>query len=128
MNFLPRVNNKGKKRDGDDVMIDRRLLGAGACAAALLLTLAASGAGKAPPPEDPPAVEAAEPSPEAFTFVVRERGGRVCVFLEGFDTQPDIVTEISVEGLPAADRELLAAGMTVEGREAILRLLEDLGS
>ncbi|MBO6010286.1 MAG: hypothetical protein J6P71_00625 [Oscillospiraceae bacterium] len=109
-------------------MIDRRLLGAGACAAALILTLAAGGAGEAPPPAGTAAVEAAEPSPEEFSVVVRERGGAVCVFLAGYDAQPAIVTEISVEALPAADRELLAAGMTVEGREALLRLLEDLGS
>ncbi len=111
-------------------MTDKRFAGACVFAAALVLTLAIGGAVSAKPPEEEPAgasVAAEEPRGE-LRFVVRERSGRVCVFREGFETQPAIVTEISVEGLPAADRALLTQGMEVEGREALLRLLEDLGS
>ena len=38
------------------------------------------------------------------------------------------VTDIEVRLLPAADRETLAAGLSVESREELLLLLEDLGS
>ena len=99
-------------------------------AAALVLTLAAGGAGSAKPPAEPAAAVSApaEPTPEELRFIVRESGGKVCVFREGFQAQPAIVTEISVGDLPAADRALLEAGMEIAGREALLRLLEDLGS
>ena len=111
-------------------MTDKRYIGAGIFAAALVLTLAAGGAVSAKLPEEPPAAvsDPAGPTPEALRFFVSERGGKVCVFREDCRTQPAIVTEISVEGLPEADRALLAEGMQIEGREALLRLLEDLGS
>lgn len=110
-------------------MTDKRFAGACVFAAALVLTLAIGGAVSAKPPEEPAEVSApAEEPREGLRFVVRERSGRVCVFREGFETQPAIVTEISVEGLPAADRALLRQGLEVAGREALLRLLEDLGS
>ncbi len=133
MNFLPEVNTKVRKddsSDGDDDMTDKRLIGAGVFAAALVLTLAIGGAVSAKPPaEEPaPASAPAEEPQDGLRFIVREHGGRVCVFREGFRTQPAIVTEISVEDLPAADRALLTQGMEIAGREALLRLLEDLGS
>ena len=92
--------------------------------------LALGGAGSAEQPAEPAAAvsEPAEETPEELRFIVREHGGTVCVFREGFDVQPAIVTEISVGDLPAADRALLEAGMEISGREALLRLLEDLGS
>jgi hypothetical protein len=133
MNFCPEVNNKGRKKylsDGDDDMTDKRYIAAGIFAAALVVTLAAGGAGQAGQPAEPAIAvsEPAEEKQEELRFIVREQGGTVCVFREGFDVQPAIVTEISVEDLPAADRALLEAGMEVAGREALLRLLEDLGS
>jgi hypothetical protein len=133
MNFLPEVNTKVRKddsSDGDDDMTDKRFIGAGVFAAALVLTLAIGGAVSAKPPaEEPaPASAPAEEPQDGLRFIVREHGGRVCVFREGFRTQPAIVTEISVEDLPAADRALLTQGMEIAGREALLRLLEDLGS
>lgn len=130
---MPEVNTKVRKddsSDGDDDMTDKRFIGAGVFAAALVLTLAIGGAVSAKPPaEEPaPASAPAEEPQDGLRFIVREHGGRVCVFREGFRTQPAIVTEISVEDLPAADRALLTQGMEIAGREALLRLLEDLGS
>ncbi len=105
----------------------RRLAGAAVCAAAFILTFGAAAGGV---PTEPAAAEvsAETPASEPPGFVVRECAGSVCVFHADYDTVPVIVTEISVGGLPEADRRLLTDGIRVEGREELLRLLEDLGS
>ena len=105
----------------------RKLVSAVVCTAAFVLAFGASAGCGAPAA---PEAVTAEPSPTAdpFSFVVRECAGAVCVFHSGYTEVPAIVTEIRVDGLPEADRQLLSDGIEVSGREALLRLLEDLGS
>ena len=65
---------------------------------------------------------------EAMTFIVREYGGKVCVFQSTNEAQPAVTTDISVDSLREADRQQLYAGIRVTGRENLLALLEDFGS
>lgn len=111
------------------------MAGAAVCVFAFLLAFGAAVAGTAgaEAPAVPAAAfyaedEAVENIPESLQFIVREYDGNVCVFHRGYSGVPAIVTDISVDGLPGADRELLARGIEIDGREALLRLLEDLGS
>lgn len=117
--------------------------------AALSCTLAGTGAKAVPAANAPTAFYARDiacqsPLPAACTpisdaseseagasellFTVRDVDGTVCVFHRGSPDIPAFVTEISTLSLPQADRDALALGVNVDGREALLTLLEDLGS
>jgi len=64
---------------------------------------------------------------ESGSYVVGVRGGSVAVYA-GDDLQTPLdVTDIELGSLRKADRELLTAGVTVQSREELLQLLEDLG-
>jgi hypothetical protein len=61
-------------------------------------------------------------------FVLREYEGYVGVFEGGGGKTPLTVTDIAVDGLREADRDMLGAGIAVADRDELLTLLEDLGS
>ena len=61
-------------------------------------------------------------------FLLRDTGGRICVYEYGAPERPVMVTNISTLGMRTADRERLAAGVAVSSREELLSLLEDFGS
>ena len=65
---------------------------------------------------------------DAMEFIVREDGGKVCVFQPSNGTIPTVTTDIAVDTLREADRQALYAGIRVTGRENLLALLEDFGS
>lgn len=61
-------------------------------------------------------------------FVLREYGGYVGVFAADSTKTPLTVTNIEVDTLREADRDMLGAGIAVSDRDELLTLLEDLGS
>lgn len=61
-------------------------------------------------------------------YVLAASDGRVAVFTAGDRRNPVAVTDIELNTLRAADRALLDAGLAVPDSDALLRLLEDLGS
>ena len=61
-------------------------------------------------------------------FVLREHDGYIGIFSAGSEQTPMTVTDIEVQTLRAADRELLRAGLHAASYEEVLALLEDLGS
>ena len=83
------------------------------------------------------AAEQAEPEPpqveERFTdydsaaYILKESGGYVAVFSSN-DSRTVLVTDIPVSSLRQADQTLLRTGIAAADREAVLALLEDLGS
>ena len=83
------------------------------------------------------AADRAEPEPpqveERFTdygsaaYILKESGGYVAVFSSN-DSRTVLVTDIPVSSLRQADQTLLRTGIAAADREAVLALLEDLGS
>ena len=69
-----------------------------------------------------------ETAAEVGGFLLRDTGGRLCVYEYGAPERPIMVTDISTLGMRMADRERLAAGVPVSGREELLSMLEDFGS
>lgn len=61
-------------------------------------------------------------------YVLAASDGRVAVYEAGNRRTPIAVTDISLDTLRAADRAMLDAGLPVPDSDALLRLLEDLGS
>lgn len=61
-------------------------------------------------------------------YVLAAADGRVAVFTARDRRTPVAVTDIELATLRAADRALLDAGLSVPDSDALLRLLEDLGS
>lgn len=61
-------------------------------------------------------------------FILKDHGGYVAIFVENGPELPVTVTDIQVSTLRELDRELLAAGMKVQGQEELVMLLEDIGS
>lgn len=57
-------------------------------------------------------------------YIVREYEGMIGVFAEDQD-EPLYTVDVAVELLPEADRKMLAAGITVSGRERLNSVLED---
>ncbi len=57
-------------------------------------------------------------------YIVREYEGMIGVFAENED-EPLYTVDVAVELLPEADRKMLAAGITVSGRERLNSVLED---
>ena len=65
---------------------------------------------------------------QSAPYTLRTRGGFVAVF-EGENTRtPALVTRIEASLLRRADRAMLEKGIPAADREAMLQLLEDLGS
>lgn len=61
-------------------------------------------------------------------YVLREYEGCVAVFSSVGDSSPVSLTDIEVDTLREADRQILSTGLAVADREELLTLLEDLGS
>ena len=61
-------------------------------------------------------------------YVLREYDGCVAVFASAVDKDPITLTDIEIETLRDADRQILNAGLAVADREELLTLLEDLGT
>ena len=61
-------------------------------------------------------------------YVLREYEGCVAVFASVGDVSPLSLTDIEVDTLRSADRQLLRTGLPVSDREELLTLLEDLGT
>lgn len=57
-------------------------------------------------------------------YIVREYKGMIGVFAEE-DDDPLYTVDVSVATLPEADQKMLAAGITVRGRERLNSILED---
>lgn len=63
------------------------------------------------------------------TYHLLDTDGIICVVEEsGTSEQPAFSTGIPVKSLPLSDQELLKTGITVHGRDELLRILEDFGS
>jgi len=59
--------------------------------------------------------------------MLRALDGRLAVYAADTDS-PMLITDIELSTLRGADRELIEAGLAVADHEALLALLEDLGS
>ncbi|MEG1633323.1 MAG: hypothetical protein RR314_04650 [Oscillospiraceae bacterium] len=66
--------------------------------------------------------------PDEAAFVLREYDGHVGVFDSNAAKSPVTVTDIELDCLRRADRDMLTAGIAVADRAELLTLLEDLGS
>ncbi len=64
----------------------------------------------------------------AQDYILLEREGYISVFEESDLLNPWKKTNIAVSLLPVSDQNRLKEGFSVEGEEALLRILEDLGS
>ncbi len=99
---------------------------------ALYCALGAIGSITAVAESEPPASPTAEieqsVSPQEASYVLRDYGGVVAVFLPEEEKRPLAVTDIAVEELRAADRTLLDQGIRAADRDELVSLLEDLGS
>ena len=93
--------------------------------AALALISAASAVAGGPRGEAVP-VSAAVETEEIY--VLREYDGYIGIYIKGKTRLPVTVTDIEVRSLTGADRELVQAGLDVQGRENLMMILEDLGS
>ena len=60
-------------------------------------------------------------------YVLREHNGYIAVY-PSLGAQPEYVTRIEVKNLREVDRDLLEQGIAVDNKEALMSLLEDLGS
>lgn len=69
----------------------------------------------------------ARPVTESGDYLVAEEAGCVAVYDLLDRRRPLEVTDIALDSLRDRDRELIRQGLPVEGREALLELLEDLG-
>jgi len=61
-------------------------------------------------------------------YILLDSGGFISVFEDSDLTKAAIETKICVRSLPQADQDQLKEGIIVEGDEALLNILEDLGS
>ena len=61
-------------------------------------------------------------------YYLRPSQGRVAVFPGKKAREPEQITGIELKNLRKADRAMLEAGLPVQDRDMLLRLLEDLGS
>lgn len=64
---------------------------------------------------------------DTAAYILKESDGYVAVFSSNSETPPEL-TNIPVSGLRQADQALLKQGITAADRQAVLALLEDLGS
>ncbi len=64
----------------------------------------------------------------AQDYILMERGGYLSVFQETDLINPSEITDVAVSLLPISDQNRLEKGFRVEGEEALLHILEDLGS
>ena len=67
-------------------------------------------------------------SADSAEYYLRDSNGRVAVYAGRRDKSPLSVTAIETAGLRSADRAMLRGGIPVADTQALLRLLEDLGS
>jgi len=61
-------------------------------------------------------------------YLIRACGGYVGVYYSNDEDYPAIITEIPTENLRSYDRQLIETGLSVESREELMQILEDLGS
>ena len=63
------------------------------------------------------------------TYCLLDNEGFICVFEESETSLlPSFSTGIPVKTLPLSDQQLLKKGITVQGKDELLRILEDFGS
>lgn len=74
-----------------------------------------------------PALSAAETNTAASHYIVKSELNAICVYLEG-EAFPLCTIETDVSALPQLDQKLLKAGIQLDSKEALNRLLEDLCS
>ena len=99
------------------------VIGAAASGTAAVRSFAA--ADRAEP--EPPQVEERFTDYGSAAYILKESGGYVAVFSSN-DSRTVLVTDIPVSSLRQADQTLLRTGIAAADREAVLALLEDLGS
>ncbi|MBQ9980367.1 MAG: hypothetical protein IJP23_04855 [Oscillospiraceae bacterium] len=104
-----------------------------AAAAAICVILAAISAGRtsshADVPADTDALAASAAQPENRNiYILRDLGGRVCVYEAARPAEPCFITDIYTSTLRAADAQAVKDGLAVDGTEKLLMILEDLGS
>lgn len=59
-----------------------------------------------------------------LVYIVKDYGGNIAVFEEGKD-KPFRITDVPVDELPDADKELLEKGLTANNQEELNLILED---
>ena len=99
------------------------VIGAAASGTAAVRSFAA--ADRAEP--EPPQVEERFTDYGSAAYILKESGGYVAVFSSN-DSRTVLVTDVPVSSLRQADQTLLRTGIAAADREAVLALLEDLGS
>lgn len=62
-----------------------------------------------------------------MSYVLGESDGSIAVFAAGEKT-PLLITNIRIDQLRQADRDMIRAGLPASSEEELVRLLEDLGS
>jgi hypothetical protein len=74
------------------------------------------------------AVLRARPVTESGAYLLAASSGQVAVY-DRLDRRRALeVTDIALDSLREHDRQLIEKGLPVDGREALMELLEDLGS
>ena len=59
-----------------------------------------------------------------LVYIVKDYGGNIAIFEKGKDT-PFRITDVSINELPQADKELLQQGITANDQEELNIILED---
>ncbi len=73
-------------------------------------------------PTDQPLEE--QPLPAPIVYTIKDYQGRIAVFA-GESESPEYVFDAYTRHLPEYDREQILAGIRVEGKEAMMQLVED---
>lgn len=63
-------------------------------------------------------------SSQPMRYIMRNHGGRLAVF-EAQEDSPRLVFDVYVNTLPEYDQEILQEGVSVEGEDALTKLIED---
>ncbi len=71
-----------------------------------------------------PTEQAVQDQFEGYMYVVKEHIGFVAVFVPGSQT-PEYISDMPVNLLPKADRDLLSQGIGVQSEQELSALLED---
>ena len=72
--------------------------------------------------------EAQSGQEQESSYLLKDCGGYVGIFTAGGSDEPDIVTEIIISKLRAADAETLKEGIPANSPEELAKIIEDLNS
>ncbi len=72
----------------------------------------------------PAAVSSSQIQKQPVRYIMRNHGGRLAVF-EAQEDSPRLVFDVYINTLPEYDQELLQEGVSVEGEDALTKLIED---